>query len=153
MQTNPKDRALGEKVALQAKRMAIRQLNEEHQMSEHRACRHVALSREIFRNAPVPNVETEALGAKNVETALVRRRFSYRCLHDPLRQEFPRIDHEGVYRLYRPASLAVRTRKKIKRRLAERTPLNIATEVNAVGSMDFVSDSLAKGLERPVLPS
>jgi putative transposase len=39
----------------------------------------------------------------------------------------------------------VRKRKKVRRPPAERTPLNIATRVNEVWSMDFVSDSLANG--------
>jgi putative transposase len=50
-----------------------------------------------------------------------------------------------VYRLYSDANLAVRKRKKVRRPPAERTPLNIATKVNEVWSMDFVSDSLASG--------
>ena len=39
----------------------------------------------------------------------------------------------------------MRKSKKVRRALGERTPLNIATKVNEVWSMDFVSDSLANG--------
>jgi putative transposase len=42
-----------------------------------------------------------------------------------------------VYRLYTEANLTVRKRKKVRRPPAERTPLNIATKVNEVWSMDF----------------
>ena len=40
---------------------------------------------------------------------------------------------------------SVRKRKKAKRPLSERVPLQIAQRVNEVWSMDFVSDSLANG--------
>ena len=65
-------------------------------------------------------------------------------MHDLLRTDFPGVNHKRVCRLYSDANLAVRKRKKV-RRPAARTPLNIATQVNEVWSMDFVSDSLANG--------
>ena len=91
------------------------------------------------------SAQTEALKTKIVEIAHVRRRFGYRRAHDLLRTEFPGVKHKRVVRLYSAANLAVRKRKKVKRPAAERTPLNIATRVNEVWSMDFVSDSLANG--------
>jgi len=56
------------------------------------------------------------------------------------------VNHKRVYRLYREANLAVRKRKKSKRPLNERVPLQLAKAVNEVWSMDFVSDSLSNGL-------
>ncbi len=50
-----------------------------------------------------------------------------------------------VYRLYSAASLTVRKRKKVKRPTSERVLLQLATTVNEVWSMDFVSDSLSNG--------
>jgi len=125
--------------------VAIGRLIDEHQLSERRACRLVGLSRDSYRNPPVPSAQTEALKTKIVEIAHVRRRFGYRRVHDLLRTEFPGVNHKRVYRLYSAANLAVRKRKKVKRPIGERTPLNIATKVNEVWSMDFVSDSLANG--------
>jgi putative transposase len=55
------------------------------------------------------------------------------------------VNHKRVYRLYRDANLAVRRRKKAKRPLNERVPLQLAQTVNEVWSMDFVSDSLSNG--------
>ncbi len=75
----------------------------------------------------------------------MRRRFGYRRVHDLLRADFPGVNHKRVYRLYSAANLAVRKRKKAKRPVMERTPLNIAQRVNGMWSMDFVSDSLANG--------
>lgn len=123
----------------------IKKLVQEHQLSERRACRLVGLSRDSYRCPPQPNVQNQALKDKIVEIAHVRRRFGYRRVHYLLRCEFPGVNHKRVYRLYSAANLAVRKRKKAKRPVMERTPLNIARQVNEVWSMDFVSDSLANG--------
>jgi putative transposase len=45
--------------------------------------------------------------------------------------------------LYCEADLALRRRKKAKRPINERVPLQQATTVNEVWSIDFVSDSLS----------
>ncbi|WP_457325159.1 IS3 family transposase, partial [Roseateles sp. P5_E11] len=139
------ERARRKKIAPQARREAIGRLINEHQMSERRACRLVGLSRDSYRHPPVASAQTAALKAKIVEIAYARRRFGYRRVHDLLRLDFPGVNHKRVYRLYSDANLAVRKRKKVRRPPAERTPLNIATQVNEVWSMDFVSDSLANG--------
>ena len=60
-------------------------------------------------------------------------------------RSFPSVNHKRVYRLYSAAGLAVRKRKKAKRPIHERTPLQPARSLNQVWSMDFVSDSLANG--------
>jgi hypothetical protein len=72
-------------------------------------------------------------------------RFGYRRIHDLRRPELPGVNHKRIYRLYSVANLAVRRRKKAKRPVNERVPLQLAQGVNEVWSMDFVSDSLANG--------
>jgi putative transposase len=116
-----------------------------HHLSERRACRLVGLSRDSYRHPPETDQMTQDLTGKIVEIAHARRRFGYRRIHDMLRPEFPGVNHKRVYRLYSAANLAVRKRKKAKRPAAERVPLQLATTVNEVWSMDFVSDSLANG--------
>jgi len=116
-----------------------------HHLSERRACRLVGLSRDSYRNPPVVDEATQRLRAKIVAIAQVRRRFGYRRIHDLLRPEFPGVNHKRVYRLYSQEQLAVRKRKKMRRAASERVPLTVATRVNEVWSMDFVSDSLANG--------
>jgi transposase InsO family protein len=66
-----------------------------------------------------------------------------RRIHDMLRLHFPGVNHKKVYRLYSAANLAVRKRKMAKRPVSERVPLQLASTVNEVWSMDFVSDSLS----------
>ena len=114
-------------------------------LSERRACRLVGLSRDSYRHEPEASAQTQALCGRIVEIAHQRRRFGYRRVHDLLRPEFPGVNHKRVYRLYRNANLAVRKRKKAKRPMHERVPLQLATRVNQVWSMDFVSDSLSSG--------
>ena len=114
-------------------------------LSERRACRLAGLSRDAFRHPPEQTPATQALSARIIELAQVRRRFGYRRLHDLLRPEYPTVNHKKVYRLYREANLVVRRRKKARRPPSERQPLSSATAPNAVWSMDFVSDALANG--------
>ena len=118
---------------------------EQFQLSERRACRLVGLSRDSFRNPPMASEQTQALRCRIVDIAHQRRWFGYRRVHDLLRRDFPGVNHKRVYRLYREANLAVRKRKKSKRPLNERVPLQLAKAVNEVWSMDFVSDSLSNG--------
>ena len=118
---------------------------EQFQLSERRACRLVGLSRDSFRNPPMASEQTQALRCRIVDIAHQRRRFGYRRVHDLLRRDFPGVNHKRVYRLYREANLAVRKRKKSKRPLNERVPLQLAKAVNEVWSMDFVSDNLSNG--------
>ena len=118
----------------------------EHHLSERRACSLVGLSRDSYRHPPEVDQTTQDLSARIIEIAHVRRRFGYRRIHDILeRSDFPGVNHKRVYRLYRDANLAVRRRKKVKRPISERIPLQIARSVNEVWSMDFVSDSLSNG--------
>jgi putative transposase len=118
---------------------------DEHHLSERRACRLVGLSRDSYRHPPQADAATRELAGRIIEIAHVRRRFGYRRIHDLLRPEFPGVNHKRVYRLYSAANLTVRKRKKAKRPTQERVPLSLAATVNAVWSMDFVSDSLAGG--------
>ena len=110
----PKSALRANKIAPQDKRVAIRLLLKEHQLSERQACRLVGLSRDSHRHVPVPSFQTEALTAKIVEIAQVRRRFGYRRVHGLLRPEVPGVNHKRVYRLYSAANLAVRKRQKVK---------------------------------------
>lgn len=105
----------------------------------------MGLSRDSYRHPPTADAATRELAGRIIETAHVRRRFGYRRIHDLLRPEFPGVNHKRVYRLYSAANLAVRKRKKVRRPPSERVPLQLATTVNEVWSMDFVSDSLANG--------
>ena len=117
----------------------------QYHLSERRACRLVGLSRDSYRHPPQHDAQTCALIERMIEIAQTRRRFGYRRIHDLLRPEFPDLNHKRLYRYYCQAGLAVRRRKKTKRPVHERVPLQLATSINEVWSMDFVSDSLSGG--------
>jgi len=117
----------------------------EYHLSERRACRLVGLSRDSYRHPPQHDAQTRALIERMTEIAQTRRRFGYRRIHDLLRPEFPGLNHKRLYRHYCQAGLAVRKRKKAKRPVHERVPLQLARSLNEVWSMDFVSDSLSNG--------
>lgn len=117
----------------------------EHHLSERRACWLVGLSRDAYRNPPAATPLNQDLKGKIVELAHVRRRFGYRRIYDLLRPQFPGVNHKRVYRLYSEANLAVRKRRKAKRPIAERQPLQVPQRINEVWSMDFVADSLVNG--------
>ncbi|GAO27562.1 IS1477 transposase [Alicycliphilus sp. B1] len=118
---------------------------EQHHLSERHACRLVGLSRDSYRHPPQPSELNATLGEQIRQTALVRRRFGYRRIHDMLRQQFPGVNHKRIYRLYRQANLTVKKRRKVKRPAQERVSLQLARNINEVLSMDFVSDSLSSG--------
>jgi putative transposase len=95
-------------------------------LSERRACKLVGLSRESYRHRPEVDAVTQELSSKIVEIAHARRRFGYRRIHDMLRPHFPDVNHKKVYRPYSAANLAVRKRKKVKRPVSERVPLQLS---------------------------
>ncbi len=103
---------------------------EQFHLSERRACRLVGLSRDSYRHPPQEAEMNQALSAKIIEIAHVRRRFGYRRIHDLLRPEFADVNHKRVLRLYQQANLSVRKRRKAKRPVSERVPLQLARAVN-----------------------
>ena len=75
----------------------------------------------------------------------VKRRWGCRRIHDMLRSHLPAVNHKKVCQLYSAVNLAVRKRKMAKRPVNERVALQLATTVNDVWSVDFVSDRLSTG--------
>ena len=65
---------------------------EQFHVSERRACRLVGLSRDSYRHPPQETEMNQALSAKIIEIAHVRRRFGYRRIHDLLRPEFAGVN-------------------------------------------------------------
>ena len=96
---------------------------EQHHLSERHACRLVGLSRDSYRHPPQPSEVNASLSEQIRQTALVRRRFGYRRIHDMLRQQFPGVNHKRIYRLYRQANLTVKKRRKVKRPTQERVSM------------------------------
>lgn len=118
-----------------------------HQLSERRACCLVGLSRDSYRNAPIPSNLNVQLDEAITQTAYIHRRWGYRLIHAYLAPQFAAagcvINHKRTWARYRALGLSARARKKAKR-VGLRTPLRCASALNAVWSMDFVSDAIAQ---------
>jgi putative transposase len=119
---------------------------EQHHLSERHACRLVGLSTDSYRHPPQPGELNANLGEQIRQTAMVRRRFGYRRIHDMLRELFPGVNHKRIYRLYRQAKLRVKRQRKVKRPAQQRVPLQLARNINEVLSMDFVFSEESLGI-------
>ena len=128
----------------QARRAAVRHVQEAHGLSERRACRLLAIGRSSHRYVKQPGRDEELRGQLH-ELAAKWRRFGYRGLHRLLRRQGEPVNHKRVYRVYREPGLQVRrrTRKRLKR--APRGPMPLPERPNEVWAVDFVHDSLIDG--------
>ena len=80
-----------------------------------------------------------------METDHGHRRFGYLHIHALLWPQFPGVRHQRVVRRDRNARLAVRRRKKGRRLINERVPLQLARTINEMWNVGIVSDRLAGG--------
>lgn len=82
--------------------------------------------------------------------AEARPRWGYRRLHVLLRREGIAINLKRTYRLYREERLMVRKRKR-RRLVVVRRPIEATTRLNERWSMDYMSDSFASGRRYRIL--
>jgi len=124
----------------------IGQVVEGHQVSQRRTCAVLGFSRTSARYKK-KRQDDEALRERLRELAAERRRFGYRRLAVVIRrEEDARVNMKKIYRLYREEGLAVKRRRRgRKRATGTRQPLPRATALNAVWSLDFMSDALSDG--------
>ncbi len=127
-----------------ARRRAAAYAVGEHELSERRACRLLALSRSTQRYRSRQRVGEAALRERLQQLAARRPRFGYRRLTALLRREGWAVNHKRVYRLYRQLGLALR-RKRRKHLARAGPPPPPPTAPNQRWSMDFVHDQLADG--------
>jgi putative transposase len=133
-----------------AKREAVSDLKDQHQMSERRACKLIKADRQMVRYCSTRPPET-ALRTRLRELANERRRFGYRRLFIMLRREGEASGINRIYRLYREEGLGVRRRKGRKRAVGVRAPILVEARPNARWSLDFVHDQMANGRRFRVL--
>ncbi|TDX22480.1 helix-turn-helix protein [Modicisalibacter xianhensis] len=80
------------------------------------------------------------------EITATRVRYGYRRVHELLKREGWEINHKRVYRLYRQAGLSLRLKRPRRHRMAAaRRERVLATGLDQVWSMDFVSNALFNG--------
>ena len=112
-------------------------------LSERAACRSVGMERSSHRYQPVPPKDGE-LRSLIKELAGKYRRFGYRRLHTKVLKKGVIANHKAVQRIYQEEGLQVRKRRG-KKLNSIRVPMQEATKLNEVWSMDFIWDRTIKG--------
>jgi putative transposase len=115
-----------------------------YRRSERRACQLAGMGRSSCRYQGRRRDDDE-LRQRLRELAEERRRFGYRRLTVLLRREGRRVNPKRVYRIYCAEGLAVRCRKRPRRKAAARAPLALPVRADQVWTMDFMHDNLASG--------
>ena len=128
----------------QARRAAVRLVQQAHGLSERRACRLLLIGRSSHRYEESPDRDGE-LRERIVELAAKWRRFGYRGLGRLLRRQGIAANHKRVYRVYREAGLQVRRRKRKRLKRAPRGAMVQPARRNEVWAMDFIHDGLVDG--------
>ncbi|WP_282096843.1 IS3 family transposase [Epibacterium ulvae] len=143
---------LGDKKLLtpDVKRRAVRDVMDQHGLSERRACELADLHRSVFQYQKQEQGD-DALRKRLRELANERRRFGYRRLGILLAREGFEVNHKKLFRLYREEGLAVRRRRSRKRALGTRRPILVPDRANQRWSLDFVSDAFEDGQRFRVL--
>jgi putative transposase len=120
----------------------MKNLVEEFQVSQRRACGLLSCARSSVRYTPkeTDSVLREQLG----ELAKEKPRFGYRRLHVLLKQQGQQVNHKRVWRVYQAAGLSVKRtrRKRLVRQLKSALQLG---SPNQEWSLDFASDVMNAG--------
>lgn len=119
-------------------------LQEQHRISQRRACRVIPISRKAVRYEAIrPQQDADLVGRLK---ALGEQypRYGYLMLHALLQTEGLVINRKRTYRLYTALRMQVRTKRR-KKLVRPRVPIAIPTRSNERWSLDFVSDQLACG--------
>jgi hypothetical protein len=117
----------------------------EHGLSQRRACRLVGISRSLACRVPLRPKEHARLRERLRALAGENRRYGYRRLHELLKREGWRANHKLVARLYQEERLAIRRRHRQKRGAGRMSGHWCPIAANQRWSMDFTEDTLASG--------
>ena len=122
----------------------VSHLQNEHHLSERRACRLVKLARSVYRYPARPR-DDSAIQAALAEIAARHPEFGFKKIFLTLRRFGHLWNHKRVYRVY--CAMRLNRRRKHKRRLPARNPLPLSVPegFNQVWSADFMQDALWDG--------
>jgi putative transposase len=122
----------------------VRYCQASYGVSERRACRASGMHRSVQQYEGRPD-GNGWLRARLKELAEQRRRFGAPRLYYLLRREGHVVNHKRVERVYREEGLSLRRKRRRKRAVQPRVPLERPGQPNQRWSMDFVSDQLYWG--------
>jgi putative transposase len=120
-----------------AKREAVAHPQDDHQMSERRACKLIKSDRKIVRCRSIRPPET-TLRTRLQHLVNNRRKFGYWRLFAVLRRDGEVSDISRIYRLYCEEGLGVCRRTGRKRAVGMRAAILVEARPNARWSLDFV---------------
>ena len=123
-------------VTPEAKRMAVKHLQERFGQSRRRICGLVGLSTSTWHYKTKPN-ENPLIRQRLRDIAGERRRWGYRQMHEILRREGIIINHKRTERLYREEGLQLQIRRRKKTAATLRVPLPYPEQVNHHWAMDL----------------
>lgn len=126
----------------------MKNLMEEFQVSQRRACGLLGCARSSVRYTP--KEMDSALREQLVELAKEKPRFGYRRLHVLLTQQGRQVNHKRVWRVYRAAGLSVK-RTRRKRLVRQLKPARQFCAPNQEWSLDFAGDVMNAGRSFRVL--
>jgi hypothetical protein len=127
------------------RRELVRQVQAAHGVSERRSCVALGVERSTIRyRSTKPDQAPLRLRIRDLAKARVR--YGYFRIYILPRREGWMVNHKRVYRLYREEGLCLRL-KRPRRHVsaADRERQPAATALNALWSMDFISDALFDG--------
>jgi putative transposase len=133
-----------------ARKLLVGYLQEQHHVSERRACRVIPISRKAVRYELARPQQDAALVARLKALGEQYPRYGYLMLHSLLRSEGVVVNRKRTYRLYTGLGMQVRTKRR-KKLVRPRIPMVVPSCPNERWSMDFVSDQLANGRRIRVL--
>jgi len=129
-----------------ARRAVVREEASRFSVSQRRACGALGFCRSSIRYCGNRENGDANLRRRLRELAEERRRFGYRRLAVLLRRDDGIVVNlKKVYRLYCEEKLSVKRRRGRKRAIGTRKPLPQASKINAVWSLDFLSDAISDG--------
>ena len=129
----------------EAKRKAVRHLQERFGQSQRRLCRLVGLALSSWHYKPQPDRKGPVRQRLREFAGERRRCWGYRQMHEVLRREGILINHKRTERLYREEGLQLKARKRKKSAATLRVPLPYPEKINQRWAMDFMSDNFADG--------
>ena len=134
-------------VSPSAKKAGVKHLKERGICSERRACRIARITRSAIRYRPRPKPEDEHTLRDEIKALAGRRkRYGYRRITALLRRKGFKVNHKRVHRIWKEEGLALRRRRKKKRRLGPKTQMiHKAERPDQVWSYDFVEDRTERG--------
>jgi len=133
-------------VSPRAKRLAARAAEDDHGISERRACRLVGLARSTARYVPRSRPEESDLVGRIRDHAARHKRYGYRRVTALLRREGTVVNHKRVHRLWKAEGLQVRRKPRRRSRAGPKGEVLKRSEYpNHVWTYDFMEDRTERG--------